>query len=161
LATAVIAEQIGNCAAAGLTDLFTSGLTHDIGRLGLLHAQGRRYGETLDKTFSSIDEANAMEKILFGMTHAEAGGHLAQTWGFPPILCRSIRAHHDCLTEDDGRLLRINQLACMMAGSLGYPELPNCPLAEADEAFLDEFRSRPELAPERLKALILVRTQAD
>jgi HD-like signal output (HDOD) protein len=161
MATAVIAEQIGNCAAAGLTDLFTSGLTHDIGRLGLLHAQGRRYGETLDKAFSSIDEANAMEKILFGMTHAEAGAHLAQTWGFPPILCRSIRAHHDCLTEDDGRLLRITQEACMMAGSLGYPELPNCPLAESDAAFLDEFRSRPELAPERLKALILVRTHAD
>ena len=161
VATAVIAEQIGKCVAVGLNDLFTAGLTHDLGRLGLLQAQGRRYGETLCKTFSSMDEANAMEKILFGMTHAEAGGHLAQTWGFPSILGRSIRAHHDCLTEDDGRLLRINQQACIVAANLGYPELENCPVAEADEGFHDEFQSRPELAPERLKALIQLRTQAD
>jgi HD-like signal output (HDOD) protein len=159
LATAVIAEEMGRCVAPGLTDLYTAGLTHDLGRLGLLYAEGQRYGDTLGKSFSSVDEANAMEKVLFGLTHAEAGGHLAQTWSFPTILCRSIRAHHNRLNEDDGRLLRINQQACILAAEIGYPELPNCPVPEADKTLFEEFRSRPELTHERLKAIILKRTQ--
>ena len=159
VATAVIAEEIGNCVAPGLPDLYTAGLTHDLGRLGLLHAEGQRYGETLCKSFNSVDEANALEKVLFGLTHAEAGGHLAQTWSFPPMLCRLIREHHSCLTEDDGRLLRINQQACILAAELGYPELPNCAVREADKTLLEEFGSRPELAHERLKAQILRRIQ--
>ena len=109
--------------------------------------------------FFSVDEANTLERVLFGLTHAEAGGHLAKTWNFPPTLCRSIRSHHDCLTEDDGRLLRINQQACVLAADLGYPELPNCPVPEADKTFLGGFLGRPELAHERLKALIRKRTQ--
>ncbi|MEO8592000.1 MAG: HDOD domain-containing protein [Candidatus Solibacter sp.] len=160
VATAVIAEQIGHCIAPELTDLYTAGLTHDLGRLGLLHADERRYEEILGKVFSSMDEANALEKVLFGLTHAEAGGHLAQTWSFPPALCRSIRAHHDPLTEDDGRLLRINQQACILAGELGYQELPNCPIPEADHSLFEGFRNRPELAHERLKAQILSHIQS-
>ena len=159
VATAVIAEAIGNCVAPGLPDLYTAGLTHDLGRLGLLYAEGKRYGETLCKSFNSVDEANALEKILFGLTHAEAGGHLAQTWSFPPMLCRLIREHHSCLTEDDGRLLRINQQACILAAELGYPELPNCAVPAADKTFLEEFGSHPELAHERLKAQIQRRIQ--
>ena len=154
VATAVIAEQIGQCVAVGLADLYTAGLTHDLGRLGLLHLEGQRYGATLSKNFSSVDEANALENVLFGVTHAEAGGYLAQTWNFPLTLCRSISGHHNCLTEDDGRLLRINQQACILAAELGYPELPNCPVPETDEAFFEGLRSRPELAPERLKGLV-------
>jgi HD-like signal output (HDOD) protein len=159
VATAVIAEEIGHCIAPELTDLYTTGLTHDLGRLGLLHAEGQRYGEILSKTFTSMDEANTLENVLFGLTHAEAGGHLAQTWSFPPMLCRSIREHHSCLTDDDGRLLRINQRACILAAELGYPELSKCPVPEVDKALLEEVRSHPELARERLKALILRQTQ--
>ena len=159
VATAVIAEEIGHCVAAGLTDLYTAGLTHDLGRLGLFHAEGLRYGAALDKTFTSMDEANALEKVLFGLTHAEAGGHLAQTWNFPPALCRSIRTHHDCPDEDSGRLVRINQQACILAAELGYPELPNCPVPETDKTFFDQFQDCPELAHERLKALIERRIQ--
>jgi HD-like signal output (HDOD) protein len=159
VATAVIAEELGHCIAPGLAGLYTSGLTHDLGRLGLLHAEGQRYGEILCKVFSSVDEANTLERVLFGLTHAEAGGHLAKTWNFPPTLCRSISSHHNCLTEDDGRLMRISQQACVLAAELGYPELPNCPVPDADIAFLEGFLSRPELAHERFKSLIQRRTQ--
>lgn len=159
VATAVIAEQIGRCVAPGLADLYTAGLTHDLGRLGLLQLEGQRYGETLAQTFSSIEEANTMEKALFGLTHAEAGGHLAQTWSFPPLLCRSIRAHHERLTEADGMLLRINQRACIMAAELGYPELPNCVVPEVEDEILDKYLDRRELDVERLQAQILQRTR--
>ena len=159
IATAVIAEEIGHCVAPELADLYTAGLTHDLGRLGLLRLEGKRYGETLSKTYTSVDEANTLEKVLFGLTHAEAGGHLAQTWSFPPLLCSSIRTHHNCLTVDGGRGVRINQQACILAALLGYPELPNCPIPEADRTFFEAFRSRPELTPERLKARILRQIQ--
>jgi HD-like signal output (HDOD) protein len=159
VATAVIAEEIGNCVAAELTGLYTAGLTHDLGRLGLFHAEGQRYSATFCKTFSSFDQANTLEKMAFGLTHAEAGGHLAQTWNFPSALCRSIRSHHDRLTEDDGMALQINQQACILAAGLGFPELPVCPVPEADQTLLEKFRRHPQLAHDRLKAQILLRTQ--
>ena len=160
IATAVIAEEIGNCIARGIPDFYTAGLTHDLGRLGLLHAEGLRYSQILGKTFHSMDEANSLETILFGMTHADAGAYLAKTWGLPVSLCNSIRSHHSVLTEADPKMLRINQQACIMASALGYPELPNCPTPDADTVFAAELRDHRALDPERLKTLILRRANA-
>ncbi len=75
--------------------LFTSSLLHDIGKVilneyvveedtGNLVALAQR--ENL-----SLVEA---EKVVFGIDHAELGGVVAEKWGFPSMLCNSIKNHH-------------------------------------------------------------------
>ena len=53
--------------------MYTAGLTHDLGRLGLRLAGGDQYAEYMSQEFADLAEANALEKSLFGMNHCEAG----------------------------------------------------------------------------------------
>jgi HD-like signal output (HDOD) protein len=137
IATAVIAEQL-----AGYSDrlsgaaLYTAGLTHDLGRLGLLAADRRRYAPYLQDEYQDRDASEQSEWDQFGVIHTVAGGLLTQLWGFPESLCGHCENHHaesGFDTEED----RIVHTACLLADAVGYPEL--------------RLRSAPE--PEGLDAL--------
>jgi HD-like signal output (HDOD) protein len=71
VATAVIAESVGSL--YGSPGMYTAGLTHDLGRLGLRLVGGDKYAEYLSREFADLAEANVLEKSLFGMNHCEAG----------------------------------------------------------------------------------------
>ena len=101
IASAVIAEEFGRQLRASPAHLYTSGLTHDLGRLGLLLGDAAQYSDVLGQEFSDIDESLALERVHFGVTHCEAGAFLARSWYFPEALCRSILRHHDRLTPAD------------------------------------------------------------
>jgi HD-like signal output (HDOD) protein len=122
-ATAVIAEHL-----AGYSDrlsgaaLYTAGLTHDLGRLGLLAAAPRRYSAFLTEEYENRDESELAEWDQFGVIHTVAGGLLTQLWGFPESLCGHAENHHaesGFDTEED----RIVDAACLLADAIGYPEL--------------------------------------
>jgi HD-like signal output (HDOD) protein len=159
LATAVVSEELGACLGVRATRQYTAGLMHDLGRLGLLSMAGQRYADMLAKEFLSLDEANALETALFGMTHAQAGAFLAETWHFPKLLCDCVRAHHDLPGQGNCEELRITQLACGIACRIGFPELPHCRLNPEEDPSVTALQSRPELDPERLIALVQQRIE--
>lgn len=150
IATALIAEKLGSL--SGLPDLYTAGLTHDLGRLGFLLSMGPQYEAGIGREFADIAEANQVEKDLFGMDHCEAGAFTARKWGFPPIL-------HDCMTHHHENQLGhwawpeqprgLIQMACRLADSLGYSEV-HCPAQPPPFELPNRLKDRPELAPDRL-----------
>jgi len=145
VATAIIAEDLGaRCDRPGL---YTAGLMHDMGRLGLLRAVGKNYLAILTGTFAHMDEANRLERLLCGMDHCEAGAYLADRWCFPVALQASMAAHHsDGLMSEARQMLRS---ACEIAGALGYPEV------RLDNVGLpDELCAAAHLSPTRIRQQI-------
>jgi HD-like signal output (HDOD) protein len=153
IATAVIAEQL-----AGYSDrlcgpaLYTAGLTHDLGRLGLLASDSRRYGSFLQSEYQNRDESEMAEWDQFGVIHTVAGGLITQLWGFPANLCAHAENHHaesGFDTEED----RIVHRACLLADAMGYPELRLRaePDIEGMESLDDDCR---HLVEQRIKSMI-------
>ena len=135
VASAVAAEALGElCCFPGL---YTLGLTHDLGRLGLFLAGGQPYAVELSKEFPDVEQANQVERNLFGMTHCEAGAVVAKAWGFPEGLATCMGQHHSLPAGAQDGPIRLIVTACQMADSLGFPEVP-----------LSETRGWPELGPE-------------
>jgi HD-like signal output (HDOD) protein len=123
VATAVIAEQLGKF--SNLTSssvLYTAGLMHDMGRLGLLASIREPYQHFLGTEFLNIKESEEQEIQIFGISHTAAGEYLLHTWELPQALSDCCRHHHDD-AEPDGEEVRIIRTACIIADALGYPEL--------------------------------------
>ena len=123
IATAVIAEHLGKYSdrlSGG--SLYTGGLTHDLGRLGMLASNGKRYRSFLSHTFETREESELAEWDEFGVIHTVVGGLLTQLWGFPAALCSHAENHH-APTGFDSEADGIVRTACLLADSLGYPEL--------------------------------------
>jgi len=123
VATAVIAEHLAKYSdGVSGSALYTAGLTHDLGRLGLLASARSAYASFLFGEFENLDESELREYERFGVIHTVAGGLLTQLWGFPESLCGHAENHHDetaLATEED----RIVHGACVLADGMGYPEL--------------------------------------
>jgi HD-like signal output (HDOD) protein len=146
IASAVAAEALGEL--YGVPGLYTLGLTHDLGRLGLFLAGGQTYAEELSKEFTDIGQANQVERDRFGLTHCQAGALVAEAWGFPESLAASMGEHHaGHARRSDPRGLIVT--ACQMADSLGFPEVPLSeapPWPELDPSLVYS----PQLEPETL-----------
>jgi HD-like signal output (HDOD) protein len=147
VATAVIAESVGSL--YGSPGMYTAGLTHDLGRLGLRLVGGDKYAEYMSQEFTGLAEANVLEKTLFGMNHCEAGAFLAQTWGFPASLCTHIAGHHESNGGGLADPRYLIQVACRLADSLSFLEVQRLDLASTP-ALPERLRTRPELAPDLL-----------
>jgi HD-like signal output (HDOD) protein len=122
IATAVAAEALGGL--FGSPGLYTLGLTHDLGRLGLFLSVGEEYATEVSQEFADIGEANEREKARFGLTHCQAGELIAREWGFPDNLSACMANHHNPDTEQPCVRDRLICVACRMAGSLGFQEVP-------------------------------------
>ena len=143
IATAIIAEHL-----AGYSDglagpaAYTAGLTHDLGRLGLLAADRQGYASHLAEEFETREASDRREWERFGVLHTVAGGLLTQLWGFPAALCGHAENHHETSgfdTEED----RIVRSACLLADAVGFPEvrLQNCGQPEGMQ-WANECRDR-------------------
>jgi HD-like signal output (HDOD) protein len=147
VATAVIAESVGNLYA--LPGMYTAGLIHDLGRLGLILAGGDQYVHCTSREFTCTAEALELEKTLFGMDHCEAGAFLAQTWGFPASLITHMANHHESREGTLADPHYLIQTACRLADSLGFLEVRREDSTSASVLPL-RLRKRAELAPDRL-----------
>ena len=78
IAMGVIAERIGAVAGESLRGLYTAGLVHDIGRLGLRLSDGHKYAAAFHEEFRTVADAAAAEQGQFGITHTNA-----ETWDSP------------------------------------------------------------------------------
>jgi HD-like signal output (HDOD) protein len=157
IATALIAEKLG--ILAGWPDLYTAGLTHDLGRLGFLLVMGPRYETEITREYRDMSEANQMETDLFGMDHCQAGWVVGSKWGFPKFLCDSMTHHHDTQFGPPpwpGQPLALVRIACQLADSLGLPEVhwrQQPPPLELPK----DLESHSAFAPDKLREEILQR----
>lgn len=111
LAADELGKATGGAAAAG--DAFIAGLLHDIGKL-VLHLSNPASFATL----GVFDEET--ERRLFGATHAEIGGRLAEKWGLEADIAHAIRGHHD---GDPSPLAAVVARADRLAIEIGYGSL--------------------------------------
>jgi HD-like signal output (HDOD) protein len=157
IASAVIAETLGSFRGSSMSGLYTAGLVHDVGRLGLLMGTENRYAKLLAQPVSGVDEGVALERGQFGLTHPEAGTIMAKSWGFPALLCNAIRYHHEEEGQRADERLRLVQVACRCACALGYGEHGDsrqCATAGRFELPPD-LRGRPTLDLDRLRQRII------
>lgn len=160
LATAVLAETIGAAAGHDLPLLYIAGLLHDVGRLGLMKIEGRRYAGVLERRYFDLDESLVLESMLFGCSHDDAGTFLGRAWGIPQPVCECMGSHHQ--KEGNGSLHHIVQLACYMAAALGMGEVEceNRPLPEEDECLAASVMHSANMKPERLLSQVQQITEA-
>ena len=156
VATAVVCEAIGVAVGNSVPFLYTAGLLHDIGRLGLISTEGMRYAEVLSRKYFDMEESLLLEDLLFGCSHDDAGAFLARSWGFPQRLCECIRYHHKPSESDDcdpnDPLRHMVQLACHTAHTLGLGEIPcaNFEIPAVDGSLVEHLRKSPAMKPDKL-----------
>lgn len=153
IATAVIAETIGRVMGEPGPALYTAGLVHDVGRLGMANLQGERYAELLEREYGDTEEALLLETLMFGCAHDDAGAFLAQSWGFPEAICDSTRFHHQ---QAKGAHLSVEvvRLACGYAGALGFQELNCATRPQIPDVLPVRFSPYGSLEPARLSKKI-------
>lgn len=90
-------------------EAFLAALLKDIGMLVLDQVLGERYGEVCGK-ITTHNDLIAAETEAFGMTHADAGGVLAEQWKLPPLLTTPIAQHHTSAGVKEPALRRLTEL---------------------------------------------------
>lgn len=136
LAAGLAAEELSRVSGGGAAgDAFIAGLLHDIGKL-VLHLSNPAAFATL-----GVFDEDA-ERRLFGTTHDEIGGRLAEKWGLEPDIVAGIRGHHD---PAGSPLAVCVGRADRLAMEIGYGSLAHqfCPLPSGDtDAQLAEATER-------------------
>jgi HD-like signal output (HDOD) protein len=157
IATAVIVESAG--VSRSSHNLYTAGLTHDLGRLAILLSFGKLYSDNLSQEFADLEESNTCEKELFGLTHCEAGQLVAERWGFPARLGTYMAHHHEAVDEKPGDLMNLIRESCQLADSLGFPEVCRRDL-HCTPKMAEVLRGRTGFDPDRLREQITKRIAA-
>jgi HD-like signal output (HDOD) protein len=102
VAERVLSNRVEEC--------FVAALLMDLGSLLLDHLLGDEYGAVCQRAHAHSDLL-LLETHAFGMTHAEAGGLLAQHWKLPEVLRVAVAAHHGPEAVEDIVLRKVTQVA--------------------------------------------------
>ena len=159
MASAALAEHLGEVSSLNPPLPYSAALLHDIGRLGLQQISPSDYSYLMALDIAEIDEALRNETVLFGMNHCEAGEAMSRTWGFPESLQHHIRMHHGHEPLERDPVRSLVQTACRLAEGLGYPETSLAPGAHRfglQDAIPPRFRKHAAFTPERLSAVVNV-----
>lgn len=73
---------------------FLAGLLHDIGKIALDRCFSEAYAPVV-QAFQAGEPIVEAERRLLGVTHADVGALVADSWHFPETLVAVIREHHD------------------------------------------------------------------
>jgi HD-like signal output (HDOD) protein len=97
VAASVAADVIRARAGAAVPpEAGTAALLHDFGKVVLARHFGDRVLDMVDlaAVHEGLDLLSA-ERAIFGLTHAEIGGVVAEEWGLPASIVDGISHHHD------------------------------------------------------------------
>ena len=98
LLSATAAKMFADNAGSRFTEeAFLGGLLQDMGMIALHQVLGEDYEEVTDSTGGHHTALAAAEQEQLGLTHAEVGEQLAQSWNLPEVLGYAIRGHHTLL----------------------------------------------------------------
>lgn len=90
----IMAKIIGEHYLLSPSELFISGLIHDIGKLVMLSAFPNRYPLLEVNSLASHFQATGAELEQFGTKHDAVGLQLAKHWSLPEQLASAIGYHH-------------------------------------------------------------------
>ncbi|HET6142711.1 MAG TPA: HDOD domain-containing protein [Candidatus Acidoferrales bacterium] len=120
LACAVVAEEFAKASLMEADTVYTAGLMHDVGRLGLIAAYPKEYADFLLKEENSPCDALAAERDVFGVDHCKAGQLLVSSWNLPQIFSEVTLRHHDEPGIGESAIVSIVRRSCRMADTLGF-----------------------------------------
>jgi HD-like signal output (HDOD) protein len=127
MACAVIAEKLAALGSVDKDIAFTSGVMHDIGRLGLSAFRPQEYSALLGSHRGTAGSILERERDLFGIDHCAAGRQLVADWRLPPIFAASVSDHHTA-RQADGRweIEDVVNVSCRMADAAGFQSFAGC-----------------------------------
>jgi HD-like signal output (HDOD) protein len=124
LACAVISEEFAKVGLMEADVAYTTGLMHDVGRLGLIAAYPKEYADFLLRAENEPCDALARERDLFGVDHCQAGQLLVTRWNLPKIFSEVTLRHHDAPVAGESTILSTVRRSCRMADALGFDVVP-------------------------------------
>ncbi len=83
-------------------DCFTAGLLHDLGKVILDQYLHDEMTKVVERTRSGEISFVDAEQELMGITHAEIGGQIMESWNIPLPVMVAVRHHHQPLLERRG-----------------------------------------------------------
>ncbi|HEY3284730.1 MAG TPA: HDOD domain-containing protein [Armatimonadota bacterium] len=120
VAAAVIADKLKPYAPGLKDDLFTTALLHDVGKMVLSQYVQEAYGQILSVVEGRQVSFSEAERYVFGVTHAEVGALILDSWSFPAGIVEAVRRHHEAEQASDSPLTQIVALADVLAMMLGF-----------------------------------------
>ncbi len=91
LARSIMMEEGGGRELAD--QAFISGLLHSFGMLVLASNGFAKYNKAVDYCHRKQRTLSEVETVLFGVTHAEAGGYILGLWKIPPVIVEAVLMH--------------------------------------------------------------------
>jgi HD-like signal output (HDOD) protein len=138
--TGVLARALTR-AGVNADQALAAGLVHNLG-LSVLSIHARSGFKRLLDAAGAGEQLPEAELRLFGFTHPELGGLLAESWSFPPGLVTAIREHAaDRPSTQLAALVQIADLLVRSAGMGVEPAAdPSPEVASLAEIDLDDAR---------------------
>ena len=97
-----------------LEDSFSAGLLHDVGKIIFIQTMPDRYREALKLRDDEAIPLHEAEESIFGVSHADVGGHLLGLWGLPDSIVEAALYHHHPMAC---RVKEITPLPLVYAGN--------------------------------------------
>ncbi len=138
LATAAIAQKLAkdHLQLRDASDHFVAGLLHDFGKVVFLQFEPVTYAKILKEACQNGRPLADVEVKYTGISSAELGGMLAESWQLPQELVDCIRMHTDCNEQSSDLVLSV-AAANTMAKAMGLGDSGNPVVGE-----FDSFMSR-------------------
>jgi putative nucleotidyltransferase with HDIG domain len=120
LACALVAEELAPLYGISADHGYTAGLMHDLGRLGLLKAYPKPYGELLARSYDTMPQILDAERQVFEVDHCQAGSWLTRSWGFPAEFSTIAENHHSSRLGKEQGVAGLAAAACLLSDALGF-----------------------------------------
>ncbi|MDZ4660721.1 MAG: HDOD domain-containing protein [Pseudomonadota bacterium] len=140
------------------TDIFTSGLVHDMGKIALANIAPEILVQTCKIAIEagiSMDEA---EKQMGAPQHTEVGALLAKKWKLPGLIENVVRHHHQAdslrrggVSSEMNQTVDIVMLANLLIHALKFGSSGHNKIEGAPKSLLERLSIQPDL----IKTLIL------
>ncbi|MBK8014627.1 MAG: HDOD domain-containing protein [Deltaproteobacteria bacterium] len=95
LLVARLAKMFAGSSPKESQEASTAALLHDIGKLVLAVNDPANYTKLLEDFDQQHPQVEQIERDLFGVSHADAGGYLLALWGLPTPIIEAAAYHHE------------------------------------------------------------------
>lgn len=119
VATALSARALARLTGHNPELAFTAGILHDIVELLLASNFAPEYAKAMACRQQRDCFTIVAEREVLGLSHAEVGGLLAETWHFPEVLRDAVALHHSPQLAQPGSLAELIHVADGVAHALG------------------------------------------